>query len=917
MKLPGADILTCLAFLAVAAQGAIDAPRPGTENSPAPVAALIARLADENFGTREAATRQLWEVGEAAVPALRDAALGSNPEVAYRARDVLRKLALFITPGTDAAIIALVERYQQAGDAAKPELLNRLRIKRAYRQILRLHATETNSSLAAEQLPMVEAVALTAAREALLSGRTAEAKSLLEIAPPSDAGLLALATFHRANGTLAQELELAKDSVAKGAAAWRLALLRAKGDAAAAFTEAVAANKPGVAALMAALQGDPLPWLEFGNPKGSTISDLYTPLAIKRWQGAPLTKSDFSAISNRFNSRSENARLRAFKAAYALGEPALAESAVTKLDPFGAFSIFDSEERVDDALKAIGLNPATPDFTKLCASRFASLLNDPDEAGKAIDELAAIAMFLENRGLDSELKAAFDTPMTQLADRQVDAFSELLDSMTGRGRPLGRAHGGATSLVQRVARTWAGDDDERWEHVLVGIFGDNPETIPCWSWLGTLHPEADRAARFSGMMALAGLGSDPDGCRGEWLQRIRRNLEQAEPAVRAEGLNHLIFLLGDEPDVDSQLAIIDLRNLDQKAEAAEPEGGDEPAADPVADPFADDGDGLVERDPFDRETARSMLYLAGGNRWQQAAEIALRLLAQNHGRAGTRADLHAYAAACFRRAGDEAQAAEHDAWVEQLALGDAMLALRIAGGYAFGDDYERASLWQRRAAFEVAPEPLRMADVFNAYATDAIAAGNWPQAAAASEIVSQIYAGVEFGGIPLLPVLRRFRQQADLAHALALLPTERERAVAMLASCHALSPCDASLADNFFPAVRAAGLVSEHDAWFAISWKQIQAVIKRFPQGYNTLNSAAWLASRAARNLDVAETDLKRALAIYPRQGAFLDTMAEIQFARGRREEAVNWSLQSVNAMPNDGAIRRQYHRFRSAPFPK
>jgi tetratricopeptide (TPR) repeat protein len=418
------------------------------------------------------------------------------------------------------------------------------------------------------------------------------------------------------------------------------------------------------------------------------------------------------------------------------------------------------------------------------------------------------------------------------------------------------------------------------------------------------------------MMALAGFGPDPDNLRSAWLQRIRRNLEQAEPAARASGLRHLKFLLGENPDVESQLTIIDLKNKDRQAQADadDPNDADDPED---IDPFADEGGGIIRNEPFDRETAQSMLYLASGSRGQQAGEIALRLLAQNQGRASTRADLHAYAASCFRRAGQEAKAAEHDAWVEKLALGDAALDLRIAGGYAFGDDYQRAALWHRRAAFEVAPDPLPLADVFSVFATDELTAGHWPQAAAASEIACQIYAGVEFGGTSLLPMLLRFRQQADLARALALLPAERERAVAMLDHCHAISPCDGSLADYFFPAVRAAGLVREHDAWFDLSWNRLQTVIKRFPRGYNTLNTTAWMASRAARQLDAAEAGLKEALAIYPRQAAFLDTMAEIQFARGRRDEAIKWSLQSVNAMPNDSAIRRQYHRFRLAPLPQ
>jgi predicted Zn-dependent protease len=71
------------------------------------------------------------------------------------------------------------------------------------------------------------------------------------------------------------------------------------------------------------------------------------------------------------------------------------------------------------------------------------------------------------------------------------------------------------------------------------------------------------------------------------------------------------------------------------------------------------------------------------------------------------------------------------------------------------------------------------------------------------------------------------------------------------------------------------------------------------------------------RHLDEAEVHLKQALATLPRQAAYLDTMGEIQFARGRREEALEWSKKSINYLPSDSAIRRQYHRFTSGPLPK
>lgn len=52
------------------------------------VGRLIDRLGDPDFETREAATRELAEIGEAALPGLRRAASGDDPEVAWRAKKV-------------------------------------------------------------------------------------------------------------------------------------------------------------------------------------------------------------------------------------------------------------------------------------------------------------------------------------------------------------------------------------------------------------------------------------------------------------------------------------------------------------------------------------------------------------------------------------------------------------------------------------------------------------------------------------------------------------------------------------------------------------------------------------------------------------------------------------------------------------
>jgi tetratricopeptide (TPR) repeat protein len=127
---------------------------------------------------------------------------------------------------------------------------------------------------------------------------------------------------------------------------------------------------------------------------------------------------------------------------------------------------------------------------------------------------------------------------------------------------------------------------------------------------------------------------------------------------------------------------------------------------------------------------------------------------------------------------------------------------------------------------------------------------------------------------------------------------------------------DLSLADHFFAPMRAAGLVKQHDAAFNRLWQNLVKRIARFPESDNTRNSAAWLASRANRHLDEAEGYLHKAIENNPRQAAYLDTMAEVYFARGDREKAVEFSSRGLKEEPDDFQLVRQHERFKKGEFP-
>jgi hypothetical protein len=889
MKSFGAAFLFCLAVLPLAVPAVGGAPplaAPPVHDpapaAPAAIPALIAELANDSFPVREAATQQLWQLGAAALEELKLAAAGADPEAAHRAKQLLHKIELHITPETDPAVIALVERYQKAALSEKIALLKAMREKRAYRQILKLYAAETDARLRGELQATVSGIAMFAARERLFKGDAAGARELLELAPADTRGLMALAAFHRANGTLEEELARAKTSTAKGTHAWQLALHRSAGNLKEAQAAAIAAGEPAIAATMAMLAGDPVPWLEHGNathPAGQDV-DLYTPLALKRWQDHALRKADLEPALKLLNSRTPSTRAQAFSSLFLLGEATTVEAAFAKSSPLDGFIYFESLERIPEALTALGLDPDQPDYTTWAATRFALLSKKPDASNTASGELIALASFLENRGLHEQLAAAFDAPLARLAKKDLDTFSGLLGALFGNRF----VRTGVVGPLLGAGTAWAGDDPERWEELVAAAFGDDDETLACWKWLAELNADATPAQRLAAMLALGGYGTDPAGLRDHWLALAWAAITQANAEQQPALLTHLAVLIGQAGDAATNLKIRDLR--------------------PPNEP-------LTELDGL------HLLQFSAAGRWEDASKIILQLLSSKAEiDPNTRPDLHAYAASCLRRAGHPDAAAVHDAWVEKLALGDASTYLRIGHGYAFGADYARCSEWWDRAAREAAPENDNYVNVLTVHAGDLLKRGLWRQAAATSEVLAQISSGPNFRSSSPL-VFLRMRLQADQARGLSLLASAPAKALALLEKCHALLPCDGSLADYFFPALRQAGLIQQHDAWFESTWQQIQAVIARYPNAHNTRNTAAWLAARAMRRLDEAEAHLNKALATHPNQAAYLDTMAELQFARGNRKQAIKWSDKSVNFMPTDDDVRRQNHRFTNDPLPK
>ena len=847
---------------------------------------LIRQLASEKFSEREHATEQLWVIGDKAAAALKVASESEDPEVSIRAREIAGKLALGLRPDTDPEIVDLVQQYRKGTPAMKERAMEGLGKKRAWSQMLKLYAGETEPESRERFQRYAGAVAMRAARESLSMGNPAEARSYLEMAPVNQQGLLMLAWFHHNQGTWEEEFEKSKTLPEEQRHPWQLALHRAAGNFPAARDSALAAGDAPLAAWLAGFCGDPLPWLKLHEEgilgRGSKIKRAYASLAARRWLNEKPDETLLEQLEDGLSSRDYEERERAMLGLHLLGEREKAEAAFTKNHRIEAFAHFDTMERVGDALRALGLDPETPNYKGWVEERFETRgkadIEDQREPSLDLESLVALADFMEARGLHDEAWDAFSGPLTRLAK---DDMNEFLDTLTALTAGAGVDSTGATTLVLRFANHWAADDADRWDEIGETLLGDG-ENDTWWSFAKTLAPELPPADRLAGMLALFHRHASPGTLREPWVRRlwdmVKKNPNDPEPL-------HTIQLIGQLSD-DAKLVCDALDALGDK-----------------------DNDQHLD-------SANSIAYRTALGQWDKAARIGDGLADLLNKRSGSAADTHALIAAMWRKTGKGGDAvAHHEKLAMSLPLGDSGECYKIAGRQTMLFDFDEATKWWKRAAICSSPDDPMMSYLLNLYSENACERREFGIAAALSEMAAVLRVD-EAQAADGFALSSRYRLQADTARALLMLKDQRAAALALLESCHRQNHMDGSLADFFFPAVREAGLIAEHESWADASLTEYDKIIARYPLSHNSRNTAAWISARSKRSLDAAEDSLSEALKLKPNQPAYLDTMAEIHFAGKHRKTSVAWSEKALRYAPGETMLRRQHRRFLDGPFP-
>jgi len=809
---------------------------------------------------------------------LRHALLSDDPEVVFRARELADKIDLGILPDTPPMVLELVNSYAEVADRNKSTVLFQLKRMGAYRPMLKLFQREPDPAVRAELRRVIDDAAAIAARRQVVEGRLDLALEYLEMAPADAKGLAAWAAFHAACGTARQELDRVSDMKGRVGSLHRMALKRALGDIPGARKEAEAAGEREIAAALSLLLGDPLPWLELParDRFRTSFHESYRTWARQHWRAG---KGDPEAIIDGMvravEKGDEDDQYTGLNALMLTGQHRIAAEQLAEFSPASALVHYDSIEDVDEALRVIGIDPDQPDYEAWASKMIRRILKDLEDSNSEQEQVIRLCLMMEARGKPDVAWSCLKpwaAGMMKLEEDADELLLNVLHEWFNDGKGL------IESTIRGLA-FWAGDDAGKWEkgtEELLGLSGGNGAL---WRRLAAGEDGLKGEQQLRVYLALFGVSTNAEDQRRQWIDRLWEEAKKAKGEERETLLGIVITVARAAGRRELALEALEMVTL-----------------------------GESSHDRF----SSYLVMLAIAGEWDKVAEGWRKALESNPARPLTQAFL----AASLRRAGQEEDARDVEKLIEMLAMGDEATCLEIANAYAFGGDFERAGEWQRRALIEGDPGSESWSLVIEEVKQTALEKGDWKTGAALCEALALI--GLErervYQDTPLMRLRMRF--EADFARAMSKLDDNRESAMEMIAECHANLSSDGLIADYFLPGLRKAGLREDHDRYFEKTWQRFAKVIEKFPDSHNTLNTASWISARAVRRLDEAQVLQERALSLRPNQSAYLDTMAELFFARRNRPKAVEWSAKAVSSEPSDVMLRRQFERFRSGKFP-
>jgi tetratricopeptide (TPR) repeat protein len=134
----------------------------------------------------------------------------------------------------------------------------------------------------------------------------------------------------------------------------------------------------------------------------------------------------------------------------------------------------------------------------------------------------------------------------------------------------------------------------------------------------------------------------------------------------------------------------------------------------------------------------------------------------------------------------------------------------------------------------------------------------------------------------------------------ALVETERARA---------MQPGNVEIAMHLVPELDRLGKKKEADALYKAIRDTYMVVIREYANSAFSRNQVAWLSACCRRDLDEALKHVRRAIELTPDSAAYHDTLAEVLFQLGKKDEAIAAQKKAIVLNPTRDYFKKQLKR--------
>ena len=131
-----------------------------------------------------------------------------------------------------------------------------------------------------------------------------------------------------------------------------------------------------------------------------------------------------------------------------------------------------------------------------------------------------------------------------------------------------------------------------------------------------------------------------------------------------------------------------------------------------------------------------------------------------------------------------------------------------------------------------------------------------------------------------------------------------------------VQPGSTQLAEDVVPILDKNDRREQGDQLYNTVYEHHRKLCDRFPNSSMYLNNLAWMSALCNRRLDQALEWSKRAVALEPDSPTYMDTLAEVHFRLGNRNEAISLARRCVEIDPSYGHYQEQLARFLKSESP-